>query len=68
MGMRWSTAAERMCHEPFHRPPSVGAEPNLALEPTAYSLRSFLASAFGGGSLRALGGQRVARPLRMRKS
>jgi hypothetical protein len=25
-------------------------------KPTAYSLRSFLASAFGGGSLRALGG------------
>jgi uncharacterized protein with GYD domain len=32
-----------------------GAESNIALEPTAYSLRSFLASAFGGGSQRAYG-------------
>jgi hypothetical protein len=29
--------------------------PNLALEPTAYSVRSCLASASGGGSPRALG-------------
>ena len=37
-------------------PSRAGAGPNIALEPTAYSLRSFLASAFGGGSPRALGG------------
>src|SRR5438105_4907840 len=35
--------------------------PNNALEPTAYSLRSCLASAFGGGSPRALGVRDTAR-------
>jgi hypothetical protein len=32
--------------------------PNHALEPTAYSVRSFLAPASGGGSLLAFGSRR----------
>ena len=36
-------------------PAASAAYLNQALEPTAYSVRSFLAPASGGGSLRALG-------------
>jgi hypothetical protein len=37
--------------------PHVPAAPNHALEPTAYSLRSYVAAASGGGSPRAFGVQ-----------
>lgn len=39
--------------EPFR---GVAAAPNHAVEPTANSLRSYVASAIGGGSPLALGG------------
>jgi hypothetical protein len=46
---------KKRCQEPFLQAPGAGAGPNIALEPTSNSLRSFLAAAIGRGSPRALG-------------